>query len=484
MLDHSRRTFLGGSFAWAYATGAALAAAPSGAEETADLQKPGPDRSRFLLQVEAGNLAAVERMLGDAPTLLYARDQFGQSAYLLAAYKGQAAVMELFERRGLILDIHEACAGARIDRIKKLLHQAQALLLMQNAAGDTPLHSAAKSGALTTLDNVIGYGPDFAIVNAQQQTVAHLAVGCRDKEAAEGMAFATIANAASPAAVMSGGDTVLHAAAKSGSARIIRLLLQKGADPSIRNGNAETPADVCQRFGHSEAERLLRSSTSIPIDFYGRRYSYKHDFTPLARDDSNGLPREFVNAFVLYSHFALPQVQKWLEQCPDLLNTRSSWDELSVEAAAHMGRNDIGGLMLDRGAAYSLPTAVVFGSLSDVKRMLEEESRRIQERGAHSFPLLWYTAFGDARLDTAEFLISAGANVHEEMRGRTVLHVAATSGHLELCRFFLEQGLDPLTVGNSYLGRQSAIEAARDGGHNETAEMLAHWSVLHKSHSE
>jgi hypothetical protein len=136
--------------------------------------------------------------------------------------------------------------------------------------------------------------------------------------------------------------------------------------------------------------------------------------------------------------------------------------------------------MLDRGAAYSLPTAVVFGSLSDVKRMLAEEPRCIRERGAHSFPILWYTAFGDARLDTAEFLISTGANVHEEMRGRTVLHVAATSGHLDLCRYFLELGLDPLTVGDSFLGKQSAIQAARDGGHNQVAEMLAGWSLVHK----
>ena len=480
MLDHSRRLFLGGSLALACSAGTALAAASSSLEEIPDLSASDSEGSGFLSHVKAGDLTVVDRMLSDAPNLLYARDQFGQSAFLLAAYSGQVAVMELFEKRGLILDIHEACAGTRIDRIKQLLHGAQALLLMQNAAGDTPLHSAAKAAAFTTLDNVIGYGPDFAIANAQKQTVAHLAVACKNTEAAEAMAFATIGNAASPGVMMSGGNTVLHEAAKSGNTRIIRLLLQKGVDLSIRNGNAETPAEICKRLGYSDAEALLRTSTSIPLDFYGRRYAYKKDFTSLARHDDNGLPREFVNAFVLYSHFALPQVQKWLQQCPDLLNTRSSWDELSVEAAAHMGRKDIGSLMLDRGAAYSLPTAVVFGPLSDVKRMLSEEPRCICERGAHSFPLLWYTAFGDARLDTAQFLTSTGANVHEEIRGRTVLHVAAASGHLDLCRFFLEQGLDPLTVGDGFLGKESAIQAARDGGHDQVAEMLAAWSLVHK----
>jgi hypothetical protein len=44
----------------------------------------------------------------------------------------------------------------------------------------------------------------------------------------------------------------------------------------------------------------------------------------------------------------------------------------------------------------------------------------------------------------------------------------------------LEQGLDPLTEGDSFLGKQSAIQAARDGGHNQVAEMLAGWSLVHK----
>jgi ankyrin repeat protein len=82
-----------------------------------------------------------------------------------------------------------------------------------------------------------------------------LAVGCKDREAAE-LAFATIGNAATPSAVMSGGDTVLHVAAKSGYPRIIRLLLQKRADPSIRNDDAETPADISNVLG-----RRMQSSS-------------------------------------------------------------------------------------------------------------------------------------------------------------------------------------------------------------------------------
>lgn len=107
--------------------------------------------------------------------------------------------------------------------------------------------------------------------------------------------------------------------------------------------------------------------------------------------------------------------------------------------------------------------------------MLAEEPRSIHERGAHSFPLLWYTAFGDPKIETAEYLMSQGADLKEDMRGRTVLHVAATSGHADLCRFYMEKGLDPMSVGDSFLGKQTPVKAAQDAGHDDLANMLANW---------
>ena len=381
---------------------------------------------RFLAAVARGHIARVTEMLKSDPQLLYARDGKGQSAYLIAAYERHPEVMTLFEGCGLRLDVYEACARAKIDDIKRLLHGAGSQVLAQNANGDTPLHTAARAGAAATLDSVIAYGPNFSIPNSSGDTVAHLAVLCPESDAAESMTFATIGNAADPNLKNADGDTVLHCAARTANHRIVTLLIQKGADATAKNAKGETPRDVALRLGQATVAAQLSSSGAVPLDFYGRRYLYTRKFTPVVRDDTYGIPKEFVNAFVMYSHFSFPQVQKWVTQCPDLLSTRASWDELSVEAAAHMGRADIGSFMLDRGAPYSLPTAVVFGPLGDVKRMLAEEPRSIHERGAHSFPLLWYTAFGKPQVETAEYLLSQGADVKEDMRGRTVLHVTST----------------------------------------------------------
>jgi ankyrin repeat protein len=439
----------------------------------------------FRRSVLSGDLKTVQLGVERDPALLYARDAHGQSVYLLAAYAEQPAVMSFFESKGLELDVYEAAAGGKVDRVNQLLRSAPGAVNMPNLAGDTPLHVAALGHRSEVIENAIAYGPDFAARNAKRKnaTAAHLGLQSSPKDAAEAMAFAMVGNGLDPNLANADGDTILHSAARTDFPRVIRLLLQKGAVASAKNAAGQTALDIAVAAGNAGTAELLRNAASIPQDYYAHRYAYDPKFAPLRRDDTQGLPKDFINNFVVFSHFGFDRVKKLIELCSDLLNTRASWDELPVEAAAHMGRADIGGLFLDRGASYSICTAAVFGSLADVKRMLAEDPRRIHERGAHSFPLLFYTAFGKPQLETAEYLIGAGADPKEEMRGRTVLHTAASAGHLELSRFFLEKGLDARQKGTSFLGVQDAAEAAELAKHSEVAAMIRDWVAKHYGRS-
>jgi ankyrin repeat protein len=431
--------------------------------------------------VLSGNLQAVQEFIARDPSLLYARDATGQSVYLLAAYASRAAVMSWFESKGLVLDVHEAAAGGKLDRVNELLRGAPGLVKMANPAGDTPLHVAALCNRSEVIENVIAFGPDFALRNPKRRnaTAAHFGLRFAPQAPAEAMAFAMIGNGLDANLTDDNGDTILHTAAYTGYSRILRLLLQKGGQADVRNTAGKTPLDIAIANGHSEAADLLRRASSIPRDYYARRFACDPKFGALQRDDTQGLPKDFIDNFIVFSHFGFDRVKKLLELCPELLNTRAAWDELPVEAAAHMGRSDIGGFLLDRGASYSICTAAVFGSLADVKRMLAEDPQRIHERGAHSFPLLFYTAFGKPQLDTAEYLIGAGADPQEDMRGRTVLHTAASSGHMDLCRYFLAKGLDPRQKGTSFLGVQDAAQSAEQAKHLEVAAMLRDWARNH-----
>ncbi len=493
-----RRDFISGisaaAFAASYWPGSRLigAIAPTIAEGLPEMEMGpsliAPDLLRtetgpFRRAVLTGDMNAVAQAIARDPALIYARDAQGQSVYLLAAFAGQAEVMNYFESKGLVPDVYEAAAGGKVARAVELIRPAPGLVNQPNPVGDTPLHVAAICGKSDVVDNLITFGPNFAAKNPKRKNsiAAYWGLQCVEKSAAEAMAFAMVGNGLDPNVATSEGETLLHAAARSGYPRVIRLLLQKGGDASARNSAGQTPLEIAVSGGKTDAASLLRNSGAIPRDYYAKRYEYDSKFNALTRDDSQGLPRDLVNGFTVISHFDFERVKKFIALCPDLLNTRAAWDELPVEAAAHMGRADIGGHYLDRGASYSLCTATVFGSMADVKRLLMVDSMRLHERGAHSFPLLWYTAFGKPQIDKAEYLIAAGADPKEDMRGRTVLHTAATGGHLEMCRFFLEKGLDPRQKSESFLGVQDAVEAAELAKHPDVASMLREWIAGHPS---
>ena len=66
----------------------------------------------------------------------------------------------------------------------------------------------------------------------------------------------------------------------------------------------------------------------------------------------------------------------------------------------------------------------------------------MRERGAHDLPLLAYTAYGNQQADIAQFLIDEGADVHARAFGQTILHLAASKGHVDLARLLLDRGAD------------------------------------------
>ncbi|MEM7258405.1 MAG: ankyrin repeat domain-containing protein, partial [Pseudomonadota bacterium] len=107
--------------------------------------------------------------------------------------------------------------------------------------------------------------------------------------------------------------------------------------------------------------------------------------------------------------------------------------------SAHMGRKELAAFLLKSGAPYSLPTAVMMGDYTTVKRLLNEDPERIHERAAHDFALLWYPIIGQCDLDMMQLLLDKGAKVEEQhYLGTTALHWACIRGPIELTELLLE----------------------------------------------
>jgi ankyrin repeat protein len=358
---------------------------------------------------------------------LYVRDSDGRSAFLVACLEGNTAAKEDLLKRGLILDIHEASAAGVSSRVEEILARNTGSVNHRDLQDATPMHYAAACGQVAIVNVLLQKGADLGAKASRlgDAAPAHFAAALADSKVAGQMLGTLVGNGAPADARKTDGVTPLHIAAQHGHADAVRLLLRRGAEPG--------PADLQAATG--EALGVLRDASSIPRDCQTARYRGVH------RDDTYGLPQLWINEFVIASHFDFDKVKRLHAQCPDLLLTRSTWDEIGVEAAAHMGREDMAAFFIEKGSPVSLSTACMLGLTDEVKELVAEDANRVHERGAHDFPALWYTAFGKERPEMLELLLASGADVHAGMMGNTTLQLAAKKNYNRLVEILHAHGL-------------------------------------------
>jgi ankyrin repeat protein len=223
-------------------------------------RRPVPEAPEFLAAIKARDAAAVSRLLDEEPSLAEAREPSGLSAVMLARYfswSDLAMVDRLVAARGEEnLDIFEACATGRTQRVRDLLSSDIGLASRRSPDGFTPLHLAAFFGAELAAELLLiaGADPEAVARNEQRVRPIHSAIAGRSFAITRLLVEAAV----DVNAPQQGGLRPLHAAAQNGDELTVDLLLLAGADPALAADDGRTAADLAAAAGHPElASRLL-----------------------------------------------------------------------------------------------------------------------------------------------------------------------------------------------------------------------------------
>jgi ankyrin repeat protein len=208
--------------------------------------------------IEAGDDARVDALLEADPALASSPDASGVSALMRALYRFDKPLIETVKRRVDGLDIFEAAAFGEVDRLTELLSDEPSLVTSYSGDGFTALHFAAFFGRYEAAALLIERGAEVDAFGRgwMTGTAMHSAVSRLQSDVVRILLEA----GANPNVRQSAGWTPLHAAAMNGDVTSVELLLASGADPTATNDEGRSVIDLATENGDEATVDLIRSA--------------------------------------------------------------------------------------------------------------------------------------------------------------------------------------------------------------------------------
>jgi ankyrin repeat protein len=202
--------------------------------------------------IAEGDLAGVQKLVAVDTAVVTARDEQGLSAVIQATYHGQALIVDALLAADPELDVFEASAVGRTERVRKLLERDPDLVSSFSPDGFTPLHLAAFFGHAEIAHLLVAAGADVEAVarNPMRVQPLHSAAATSQLE----IARLLIEAGADVNEQQEHGFTPLHAAAQNGDFELALLLVEHGADPERATEDGRRAADFA---GERAGTKLL-----------------------------------------------------------------------------------------------------------------------------------------------------------------------------------------------------------------------------------
>lgn len=212
----------------------------------------------FLEVIRKGDIARIEQLLEENPTLANARTKDGVSAIFLALYRGNKIAALAIASKKPELDVFEASVMGDLESLKKIVSHDSVSVSSYSPDGFTALALASYLGQKEAVDYLIQKGADVNAL-ARNETGFTALTGAVTQNQNE-IAKVLVKNGARVNHHYEGGFTPLMHAAYNENVDLVSFLLQNGADPTAKNGEGKSPLTFALEKNNPEIIGLLRKN--------------------------------------------------------------------------------------------------------------------------------------------------------------------------------------------------------------------------------
>ena len=340
----------------------------------------------------------------------------------------------------------------------------------QAAAGGpdlTALLGAADRGDVARLNEILDARPDLVSVRGNLDGHSGLRTALHFGVHHEPVVAALLRRGADPNVRDEGDNAMpLHFAAERNDAAVIKLLIEHGADPNGDGDHHELgvlgwatcfgPADpeiVAYLLAHGAEHTIFSAVATAAIDDI-RRVAALRPGDLDRRMDRTNLRRAPLHLAVVKRQPAA--LETLLTLGADVGATDAS-GLTPLDQAALDGADAMAALLLERGAAVTLPAAVALERSADLERLLRDDPDCL--KAGHRWERLVVRAAATASARTIDALVRYGADVNvrdnpdsavDQTNGYTALHAAAWNGNEAAIAALLAHGADPTIREDKY----------------------------------
>lgn len=437
--------------------------------------------STFLGACISDNIELCEYLLQADPDIdVNQANADGWSPLHAAASNGGVAVAKLLLERGATsqpkagnraMPLVVAAESGQLE-VVKLLVEAGDDIAAADDQGHAAIHKAAAFGHVHVLEFLVGIGADLYAKDLAGANLLHLSAWNDRVEATKLLLGYGI-----PISCTRGDDgyTPLIGASRNGCADTVKLLLERGADPSLCTTDGCQPLTLAALRGHVDIVKQLvnhsqpaKAKINDAGDFgftpFHAACETSHveivefllakgaDISLQAQNGCNGLHLAAMTGQVEVTKILLKQ--HGIEV--NAVNVEGQTPLLSATCNNHV---EIVRLLLQKGADLSIPPQdgraaiqiAVFHEYKELAELLVSHGADLNKL-YNGFTLL-QQAVATKRTGTVALLLELGADVAERhtdpeagSAGYTILHMAAQAGHLAICQMLLSGGVDVLAA--------------------------------------